>query len=520
MNPTAKYARQAARQIQHDVDALTGDAILESTGYENIAAEVRLDQIRTDGGTQMRAQLDDETILDYFDVMLAAGSYSPFPPVVCYYDGTTYWLSDGFHRVAAARKAFVFNAKIPVFVHPGDRRDAILAAAAANAAHGLRRTNADKRRAVETLLGDNQWTHWSDQEIARRCAVDPKTVGNLRRELTGTMEIPESTTRTTADGRQMHVAPIGEKLRLAGAYALRQLVLEWLADRGSLVEQQELAMRVAGEETTHPDYAALAAHIDTQTAAGKPFNDGPHRWRKIDLNKALSLAVEELDDQIGETTLTAHRLPSGQWYARSHGRPAKATHLYPTLDQALSAAVAGDMDLGRDWHHKNLEQVLDTDRKESAGAVDSIIANALGDDLNELVLGLRRRVADWPDDAMAAERLTAVEKRIAVLTDTVRLVAPGPGGSPLGAPGEPPRRALTPALPAPLLTGVDAALVARRAKLLRLRELYTQACNGLNEFGDCTGHYLDTLPVKRSLTDMLVVIERNLNPQDERNTEP
>jgi len=37
---------------------------------------------------------------------------------------------------------------------------------------------------------------------------------------------------------------------------------------------------------------------------------------------------------------------------------------------------------------------------------------------------------------------------------------------------------------APLLTGAEATHVTRRAKLLHLRELYTQACNRLGDFGD------------------------------------
>jgi hypothetical protein len=36
----------------------------------------------------------------------------------------------------------------------------------ANAPHGLRRTNADKRRAVVRLLEDTEWSQWADREIA------------------------------------------------------------------------------------------------------------------------------------------------------------------------------------------------------------------------------------------------------------------------------------------------------------------------------------------------------------------
>ena len=36
-------------------------------------------------------------------------------------------------------------------------------------------TNADKRRAVETLLNDAEWATWSDREIARQCGVHHTT---------------------------------------------------------------------------------------------------------------------------------------------------------------------------------------------------------------------------------------------------------------------------------------------------------------------------------------------------------
>lgn len=175
-------------------------------------ATVEIGKIRTDGGTQMRAALDDPTVFEYTQAMIAANGWGPFPPVTVYHDGSDHWLGDGFHRVAAYREAFPASAdRIPCEVRAGTRRDAILHAAGANANHGLRRTNADKQRAVETLLRDDEWAQWSDAEIARRCAVDPKTVGNLRRKLAATMEIPKSDARKGADGRTINTAGIGSK---------------------------------------------------------------------------------------------------------------------------------------------------------------------------------------------------------------------------------------------------------------------------------------------------------------------
>lgn len=159
--------------------------------------------IRTDGGTQPRASLDDETVSEYADAMRNGAT---FPPVDVFYDGKMYWLADGYHRIAAAQR--LNRTQIAANVHQGTQRDAVLHSAGANAAHGLRRTNADKRRAVLRLLQDDEWQKWSDREIARRCKVHHQMVGNLRSSLD---ESSSERTYTTRHGTvaTMNTANIG-----------------------------------------------------------------------------------------------------------------------------------------------------------------------------------------------------------------------------------------------------------------------------------------------------------------------
>jgi hypothetical protein len=59
-------------------------------------------------------------------------------------------------------------------VRAGTRRDALLYALSANAGHGHRRTNEDKRRAVDIMLADPEWSQLTDQAIADACLA---TVG-------------------------------------------------------------------------------------------------------------------------------------------------------------------------------------------------------------------------------------------------------------------------------------------------------------------------------------------------------
>lgn len=142
------------------------------------------DLIRKDGGTQMRVRLDADAVHEYHAMIKDAGGAWPFrDPVRLVFDGSAYWLVDGFHRLQAWAMHYMSPAPaIPALVEVGDLRAATLAAAGANADHGLRRTDADKQRAVDALLYDEEWGAWSDGEIARRCGVSRPFVSK-RKEL-------------------------------------------------------------------------------------------------------------------------------------------------------------------------------------------------------------------------------------------------------------------------------------------------------------------------------------------------
>jgi len=131
--------------------------------------------LRRDGGTQIRAQISMDLAREYAESM---GRAEKFPPVDACYDGTHHWVWDGFHRLMGAE--LIGASHIDCSVRPGTRRDAILLAVGANASHGFRRSNADKRQAVQTLLDDEEWSAKSDRQIAKLAKVDPGMVGRLR----------------------------------------------------------------------------------------------------------------------------------------------------------------------------------------------------------------------------------------------------------------------------------------------------------------------------------------------------
>jgi hypothetical protein len=138
-----------------------------------------LASIRIDPSIQMRVAMSEEAIADYEQTYRSQGAMCAVEVVED--PERTRWLWDGFQRFEAAKRADM--AQILVHNRPGTRRDAIRLACGANSEHGVRRTNADKRRAVETLLRDSEWGEWSNGQIAEAAHVTPQFVGQMRKEL-------------------------------------------------------------------------------------------------------------------------------------------------------------------------------------------------------------------------------------------------------------------------------------------------------------------------------------------------
>lgn len=152
---------------------------------------IQLDQISIYGGTQTRAATNDEAIVQYAEDMEAGAS---FPAIIVYYDGSKYWLADGFHRYLAAKRNEYED--ILAEVREGGRSSALEHALGANATNGLFRTAADKRHAVEVAL--EEWPDKSNAVLADVCRVSVEFVRKQRHKI----DLPESATVTGKDGKQ------------------------------------------------------------------------------------------------------------------------------------------------------------------------------------------------------------------------------------------------------------------------------------------------------------------------------
>lgn len=159
--------------------------------------DISIEKIRIDGGTQPRAEIDTSVVSDYAEKFELGET---FPNVDLFFDGKNYWLADGFHRYHGAVKAHLET--IPATIHRGTQRDAVLFSVGANATHGLRRTNEDKRHAVLTLLNDEEWGKKSQRWIAEKCGVHHQLVATLIAQVGESPTSSRPATTTGRDGKQ------------------------------------------------------------------------------------------------------------------------------------------------------------------------------------------------------------------------------------------------------------------------------------------------------------------------------
>lgn len=136
---------------------------------------LKLAVIRLDGGTQFRPRINQDKVKEYKEKML---DDAVFPPIEVMFDGSEYWLYDGFHRYFSVQEIGVKS--IEARVTKGTQRDAIRAARKANGNHGLARDYETLCNVVRDALADPENKGASDREIARQCAVSNNFVASVK----------------------------------------------------------------------------------------------------------------------------------------------------------------------------------------------------------------------------------------------------------------------------------------------------------------------------------------------------
>lgn len=182
-------------------------------------------RIRRDGGTQPRQGMNEDVVGDY---VAALADGVQFPPIDVMFDGKDYWLYDGFHRIESHLRSG--RTEIAARVVPGTLEEAQWRSYAANQSHGLRRSTADKERAIRSALKHPAAPGLSDRQIAKHLGVDNKTIAKYRAEMVAGEEIPQLTSRVGADGKTYETANIGKRPSDVAEKA-RQIEV-WLLGKG------------------------------------------------------------------------------------------------------------------------------------------------------------------------------------------------------------------------------------------------------------------------------------------------
>lgn len=230
---------------------------------------IPISEIRLDGGTQMRVALNDAVVADYTQLVKDCVDLDP---IVVFYDGKNTWPGDGFHRIAGYRAAGAFE--IDATVYDGTQRDAILYAVGANARHGLHRSPADKRKAVQTLLADAEWSKWSQMEIAKACAVSQPFVSRLIAEMGASASYAENKTKEAVrDGKAYQIDTTNIGKGRPASHKTDEAKAAQQAQQAEHDRQREEAKARLPEAVQHSNAARQAA-IEAKRNAPTAADDG------------------------------------------------------------------------------------------------------------------------------------------------------------------------------------------------------------------------------------------------------
>jgi transposase-like protein len=154
---------------------------------------VEVDDIRTDGGTQVREGLNEEWVAELSELYADTGH--DIEPIVVMFDGSAFWLVDGFHRLAAAKRAGLTG--LAARVREGTLDQATLLACRMNRG-GMRWTSGDKKRAVLLALSTKEGKKWGVRELARHCGISKSHVANVLSGVDHGRPVPDTDTGRAA----------------------------------------------------------------------------------------------------------------------------------------------------------------------------------------------------------------------------------------------------------------------------------------------------------------------------------
>jgi hypothetical protein len=176
--------------------------------------KLKIEDILIDETIHPRHETNEDIVTEYAAAM---NEKAKFPPLIVFWDEKekSYRLADGHHRVFAYMRVGIKFAECET--HYGNRADCIKFSLGCNIDHGLRRTNEDKRKAVEIAL--REFPKLGDRVIADLCKVTHPFISSIRKAHVVTVttcdgenpnksevsEVPPRQKRTGRDGKEYSV---------------------------------------------------------------------------------------------------------------------------------------------------------------------------------------------------------------------------------------------------------------------------------------------------------------------------
>ena len=138
-----------------------------------------IDQILVSDKTRTRAHVD-ESVVNEYAMAMKNGAVFPAITVFAEQGSSRYFLAGGEHRLLACQKADPKKKTVGVDVKQGGLHEALHFALSSNNDHGLRRSNADKNKAVTMALADAYYDDWSLRQVGELCQVSHNMVKEVK----------------------------------------------------------------------------------------------------------------------------------------------------------------------------------------------------------------------------------------------------------------------------------------------------------------------------------------------------
>jgi hypothetical protein len=247
-----------------------------------------------DSRYQPRVTIDTGLVQEYAELM--SSGWGTFPAVEVFRIGKELYVVDGFHRVKAALLANVGT--IPANIRQGTPDDALLFCVRANSTHGLRRSNQDKRRAVEMLLDHPIFSRMGSKKIAEYAGVSSPMVIDIKRQRAGEMTTTEkrraggveSTHKPAAVPSKLPqaVQAFADVMREAGASkeVIASAVALLMSERAKKAQQRATRPKVTNEERLKTLLERIGRErqkvavvtLEEATPRTKSYAKLPRRW--------------------------------------------------------------------------------------------------------------------------------------------------------------------------------------------------------------------------------------------------